>query len=301
MSGTAALGLDLGGSSIKATLLNLDSDGRHRIERTQTWPLHGDRTPEGVVSAVGRIAEHFGRVDHYGMAIPGIIDIEHGLALVMPNFPPAWREYPIGAAIADAVGRSPALINDAKAFSLAETTLGSGRGWDLVASVVLGTGVGGGIVQHGRLWMGAGTAGEFGHIIVEVDGPLCGCGSRGCVEAIAGGEAIERAAGQPSVEAVFAAAAAGDRRARGALDRATSALAAAIAGISATIAPDVFVIGGGIAAAGDTLLEPLRRKVAERIRIIPPDRIRVVAASLGRQAGSIGAALNSIDVSDARA
>jgi glucokinase len=294
VSSAVALGLDLGGSSVKACLLGSRARAAPKVLRTETWPLDGDRSPVGVIGTLQSIVEHFGVPDLLGLAIPATIDPGRGLSLVMPNFPAEWRGFAVVDAVHSAVGLRPTLINDAKAFSVAETTLGAGRGWDLVACLVLGTGVGGGIVHHGRLWTGSGTAGEFGHIIVDPEGPRCGCGSRGCVEAVAGGEAIEVAAGRPTVEDAFRAAGDGDVRAAHAIDRATSALASAMASITATLAPDVFVVGGGVAAAGDALLGPLRGKLLERVNIIPPSQVRVHLASLGREAGSIGAALNSI-------
>ncbi len=178
--------------------------------------------------------------------------------------------------------------------------------------ITLGTGVGGGVVIGGRLLFGIdGTAGEVGHQIIDPYGPRCGCGSRGCLEAHASGPAIA-AAGMKAVrqgrttrirdlvggdlnaitpEVIVQAAEAGDAVACEILEEAGFYLGIGIANLITLFSPDTVVIGGGVAQAGDWLLRPIRRVVRERCHVTPIDRVRVLPAALGRQAGAIGAAL----------
>jgi glucokinase len=169
-----------------------------------------------------------------------------------------------------------------------------------VVCLVLGTGVGGGVVIDGRLHTGAGVAGEIGHQTVLADGPACGCGNLGCAEALTSAAAFSARGGQPTPEAVYAAARAGDRRARDAVEQVVGWLGIALANAYVLLAPDVCVVGGGVAAAGADLLEPLAAEVRRRVRLVPGHQIRVVASELGPFAGAIGAALRARDAPDTR-
>ncbi|HEY8583273.1 MAG TPA: ROK family protein, partial [Capillimicrobium sp.] len=178
----------------------------------------------------------------------------------------------------------------ARAFALAEATVGAGARHRTVACITLGTGVGGGAVIDGRPITGRdGRAGEVGHLIVEPGGERCRCGGLGCLEAYAGGRSLAEAAGLPSPKDVFDAARAGDDRARALVDRAAHALAIAIANIALLLDPDVVVIGGGVGAALDDLRPGLTATLARQTTVLPS--VTIVPASLGEHAGAIGAAL----------
>ena len=141
----------------------------------------------GEVIAAGGPAE----VGGVGVGVPGLLDLERGLTRFMPNFPGQWRGVPVRDALERATGLPVALLNDARAMTLGEWRFGAGRGVETVACYTLGTGIGGGLVIEGRLYLGiGGAAGELGHISVAYDGPRCGCGGRGCIEAYASGPAI---------------------------------------------------------------------------------------------------------------
>ena len=185
-----------------------------------------------------------------------------------------------------------ALINDARAFTLAESRMGAAAGCPTVVCLTLGTGVGGGVVVDGRLRFGpSGRAGELGHQVIEVDGPRCGCGNRGCLEAFAAGAVLCRAGGRETPEAVFAAAAAGDARAAAAVREAVGRLAVGIANLLTVLWPERVVVGGGVAGAGDQLFGPLRAAVAAAAPLVDPASYAIVPAALGPGAGAIGAAL----------
>jgi glucokinase len=185
------------------------------------------------------------------------------------------------------------LINDGHAFALAEARIGAARGAEDVLCVVCGTGIGGGLVIGGRLHLGVeDRAGEVGHHTVVEDGPLCGCGNRGCLETLAGARAIASAARKPSFDEVVVSARRGDQRAREAIRRAAAYIGIAIANLTIFIAPKRIVVGGGVAEAGELLLDPLRAEVECRVgRVAPLHAIDIVPATLGADAGAVGAAL----------
>jgi glucokinase len=156
----------------------------------------------------------------------------------------------------------------------------------------IGTGIGGGVVVDGRLLLGMnGTIGELGHQAIVPDGPPCGCGSHGCLEALAAGPAIARAAGMATPEDVVDAARSGDRRAGAVLEQAGAYLGIGIANVVLTVGPERVVIGGGVAEAGELILRPARDELARRVTVMPLERISVLSAELGTGAGAIGAAL----------
>jgi len=266
------LGLDLGGTNVKWAILE---DGRELVA-SGTEQTHGDRGPQQVVerlAEIGRaaIVSH-GPVDSAGIGLPGLYDRAAGTARFMTNLPGSWAGVRVAAPVSEALGVPVDLINDARAFALAEATLGAGRGFDTVACYTLGTGIGGGVVVGGRLHEGLdGQAGELGHQTVDPSpsAPVCGCGNRGCIEAVYRAERLRRPS--PSWK------------------RIADALAIAVANTVLTLTPDRIVLGGGVAGIGEPLLGPLRRSVAARVRVAPIGEI--VGAELGPAAGAIGAAL----------
>ncbi|HKW70842.1 MAG TPA: ROK family protein, partial [Candidatus Dormibacteraeota bacterium] len=158
--------------------------------------------------------------------------------------------------------------------------------------VTLGTGVGGGLILGGQLYLGhSGSAGEFGHQTILPDGPRCNCGNLGCLEAVARADAIATACGQPSAEAAVAAARAGDLRAQEGLIDAGRYLGIGAANVIVLLGVDRVVVGGGVAAAGDLLLDPMRKELVARVHVSDIARVSVVGGELGVWAGAIGAAL----------
>ncbi len=296
MTASRHLGLDLGGTNLKVAVLERSDRGEEPVLLARdTVPTYAERGPDGVVAVMveaglAAVAAH-GPIATIGIGVPGLFDRESGVIRLFPNFPGPWTGYPFKARLEDGLGRPVVFINDARAHTLAESRMGAGRGARTMALVTLGTGIGGGLIIDGMLHLGTGTAGEIGHQTVLEDGPMCGCGNRGCTEALAQAKAITTAAGKATVEEVFAGAVAGDERCIAAVDQATRALGIAIANIVNVLAPDRVVVGGGMAAAGNIILEPLRANVMEHARMLPPERIEIVLAQLGPLAGGIGAAL----------
>jgi glucokinase len=288
------LGLDLGGTNIKVVVLEeRDGDLPVTVEQA-TLPTEAHRGPRAVVERVGEVGREVlgrrGPVAAIGVGVPGILDAR-GHAVLLPNLAGDWNGVPVQAPLTKALGQPVALVNDARAFSLAESVLGAGAGLGTVVCMVLGTGVGGGVVIDGRLLLGTGIAGEIGHQTVLFDGPRCGCGNQGCAEALTRADVFARLGGQATAAEVYAAARAGDATAQAAVDHVVQWLGVAMANAYVLLAPDAFVIGGGIAAAGDLLLGPLEEVVRRHVFLAPPERIRVLPAALGPYAGGAGAAL----------
>jgi glucokinase len=291
---TRYLGLDVGGTSGKLAVVAADGD-RPELVATATIPT-GPGDPADVLARLAAAAVELvaasGPVAAAGLGLPGLFDEATGRAVFLPNLPEAWTGREVAGPLAGRLGVPVALINDARAFTLAESRMGAAAGCPTVVCLTLGTGVGGGVVIDGRLRFGPhGRAGELGHQVIEVGGPPCGCGNRGCVEAFAAGAALCRLGGRDSPEAVFAAAAAGDARAAEAVRSVVGRLAVGIANLVTVLWPERVVVGGGVAAAGERLFGPLRAAVAASAPLVDPDAYEVVPAALGPAAGAIGAAL----------
>lgn len=266
------LGLDLGGTNVKWAIL----DGTDEVVASGSARTHGERGPAGVVRRLAEIGadaiEWSGPVDAVGIGLPGLYDRAAGTARFMTNLPGDWAGVPVAGPVAAELGLPVDLINDARALALAEGALGAGRGFRTVACYALGTGIGGGIVVDGQLHEGLeGQAGELGHQTADTspDAPVCGCGNRGCAEAVYRDARREGAAPD--------------------LGRIAEALGIAVANTVLTLTPERIVIGGGVASLGERLLGPLREVVARRVTVAPIGEI--VPAALGSAAGAVGAAL----------
>jgi glucokinase len=300
MTTTRHLGLDLGGTNIKAAVLEYSGEDTVPIVvHSESAPTDADLGPEHVkdrLIGLGRaIRGTIDGITTLGLGVPGLFDADSGKIELFPNLAGGWDGYLLGDAVSAGIGLDATMINDARAFTLAEGTIGAGRGARVMLGITLGTGIGGGVMIDGRLHTGAfGTAGEFGHQTVSPEGPICGCGNRGCLEAVARGGVISIEAGAVDVEALYAAAAAGNELAVRTVERASFFMAIAIANAVSLLGVDVVVVGGGIVSSGDRVLDPLRRAVTERVTIVPTKGIRIVAAELGPMAGAIGAALAGI-------
>ena len=241
-----------------------------------------------------------------------MLDLEKGLVLFLPNLPGTWPNVPLRQRIEESVGLPTHLLNDVRSMTLGEWTFGAGKGVDTIACFAIGTGIGGGLVINGQLHLGiGGTGGELGHQIIDMNGPPCGCGSRGCLEAFASGPAISAMGIKAVVQGlttnigelvdydlnritpkvIYEAAMQGDQIAREIFEMAGFYIGIAVSNVLAVVGPRKVVIGGGVGQAGDLLLEPILRTVRERVHIMPLDQVKIVLAELGPNAGLIGAAL----------
>jgi len=293
------LGLDLGGTNIKWAVLALDDTGWSTVANGQE-PTHADEPPDAVVRRLAMVARDAmaaqGGVASAGVAVPGLYDPDRGTTEFLVNFPGGWPGVAVVAPLRDALGLPVAIINDARAFGLAELRLGAARGVDSMIGLTLGTGVGGVVAVGGRVLQGyKGRAGELGHQTIDPDGPWCNCGNRGCVEAYGRADQIAIACGTTTVEEAVAAARAGDPRAIAGLVSTGRYLGIGLANMIVAINPDRVILGGGVAAAGDLLLGPIRDEIARRVHVTAWEHIEVLTAQLGTYAGAIGAGIHGAE------
>ena len=261
-----SLGLDLGGTNIKWVVL--EGGGVATSGEVETRAAEGPEAVIGRLVAAGREAGH---VDTVGIGVPGLFDDAAGATTFLVNVPGDWDGRPVAKPVGAALEAPARLINDARAFALAEWTLGAARGCDTAAFFVVGTGVGGGVVVGGSPHEGReGRAGELGHFTIDPDGPRCNCGNDGCVEAF-----VRDALG------------------RGDVEDAGRYLGIGIANAIVALAPDLVVVGGGVARAGERLLGRARVEVERRVKVSVP--VEIVEGELGVLAGAIGAALRGAE------
>ena len=311
------LGIDLGGTNIKAALVNALTGEISGAASIPTQSREGydavianmGKLVESIVAASGIAPEDIGGI---GIGVPGEIDMERGVTLFLTNLPGQWRNVALAEKLKALTGFEVSLINDARAMTFAEWKFGAGKGVETAAFYTLGTGIGGGLIINNKLHLGIGGAGgELGHVIVDLDGDACGCGSRGCIEAYASGPAIA-AMGMKAVvqglttslgemcghdlnkitpELVCQAALAGDAIAKDIYERAGRYIGIGVASIITALNPRRIVFGGGVAAAGELILDPIRRTVQSRVTLINIDEVHIVLATLGNNAGLVGAAM----------
>lgn len=317
MAGSEGLhiGVDLGGTNIKFAVL----DPALCVIDRLTIPTEGhegheaviDRMISGVQTLQQRSAAS-GTVASVGVAVPGVLDMVDGNVLFLPNLPGHWKNVPAGKRITEGTGLRTSLINDVRAFTVGELELGAAKGYETAICYAVGTGIGGGIVTHGKVNFGLGGAGgELGHMVVDPQGPRCGCGNRGCAESFATGPAIigeanrrisQRATtilhdmidndlNKMSVEIVEAAAAKGDPVAIEVLENAGYYLGLAVANAIAALAPEVVILGGGNCKPNGIFWRSIESTARAHTHVTEIDRIVFKPAALGYEAGVIGSAI----------
>ncbi len=311
-----SIGIDLGGTDIKAGLLS--SDGKLMYRTVVSTHVN-----EGAKAIAKRIAQTILQVHSQtqslkdiigiGVGSPGLILADSGIIHFSPNFP-GWSDIPLLDYVAAELGnlKIPLYIdNDVNVMVLGELHHGAGIGYENVVGLTLGTGVGGGIVINRKVYHGSwNTAGELGHTIVQPNGPKCGCGNRGCLEAYAGARHIVQrtrqklASGQNSClnpdvltpKQIAEAAEAGDKLAQEIFAETGKYIGVALTSIAHILNPEIAIIGGGIAGAGEKLLfQHIRNEFRKRTMGIP-SQMEIVPAKLGNDAGLIGAAMLAYNI-----
>ncbi len=293
------LGLDLGATNLKWSVVEHDDGSWATLDRGQVATLVADG-PEAIVSQLGETGREAIRrwpgIASAGIGVPGLYDPRTGTTRFLVNIPGRWAGRPVAAPVATDLGVPVAMINDARAFGLAELRLGAGRGALSMVGVTLGSGVGGVIAVDGKVHQGHdGTAGEVGHQTIDPDGPSCNCGNFGCLEAFARADRIAEACGTATAEEAVDRARNGDAMAIEGLQRVGQYLGIGLGNLITLFAPDRLVIGGGIAAAGDLLLESARAEIRKRVLTTAVDEVQILTAELGTWAGSIGAAVHGAE------
>ena len=311
------LGVDLGGTKISVGTLTADGSRQYALHSLPTLAA------EGADAVVGRIASMIetvitqtmaetgaARADFLGVGIgsPGPLDREAGLVITTPNL--GWHNFPLRDRVSNDTGLRATLDNDANCATLGEWWIGSARGGRNVVGLTIGTGIGGGLILDGRLYHGASdVAGEVGHTTLDSTGRRCKCGNYGCLEAYASGPAIADrarealAGGEDSLlttivegrlenltaQHVYEASKKGDDVAREVVRETARFIGTGVANLLNIFNPDVVVLAGGVAQAGEDLFGPLRAEVRRRAFKPAVEACRIVPGSLGSAAGVVGA------------
>jgi glucokinase len=307
------LGLDIGGTKLAAVIADREGRILHKVR----YPTETERGPRSIVSGLGGMAREVmaaasatpSDVAGIGISCGGPLDTATGIVYSPPNLP-GWDAIPLKTWVEEDLHLATYIENDANASALAEWLFGAGRGYRNVVYMTMSTGIGGGLILDGRLYRGTGdAAGEVGHMTLVPDGPLCGCGKRGCLEALCSGPAIARRArelletGTPSLmrdlagedlaaltaETVMTAARRKDAAALRIVDETARYMAIGLGNLINILSPQIIIIGTIIVKTGDLLLEPirayLRRETWERLY----DMVQIVPAGLGDTVGDLAA------------
>lgn len=304
-----AVGIDIGGTKIAGALV--DSEGRIVRElKVPTPASNPDAIADAVVTLVAQLRDGT-EVVAIGVAAAGFIDAERANIVYAPNL--SWRNEPFKAKLESKIGLPVFIENDANAAGWAEYRFGAGRGSKHMVMLTIGTGVGGAIVVDGHMLRGGfGIAAELGHVNLIPDGTLCGCGQRGCIESYGSGTALLKAAkqlassgssegarlrelesnnGELTGAQVYLAIQEGDAGALRLLSELGEHLGRTVASLTAVLDPEIVVIGGGVSAAGDLLVNPIRESYLAHLpaRGFRPE-LKIVTAQLVNDAGVVGAA-----------
>jgi glucokinase len=311
------IGCDLGGTNIKAGLVDVESGQVLMSDRVPTLSREGyevviKRMATLISTLMDKCGVDCGEIGGVGVSAPGELDLENGTTLFLTNFPGHWPNVPICEILQGYLNLPVVILNDVRAITLAEFIFGAGEDVEDMACFAVGTGIGGGLIINGKLLLGLrGTAGEVGHQTIDINGPRCNCGSNGCVETFASGPAIasmgiravsqgretliaDMAAGDLNTitpAMIARAAKAGDVVANEIWENAGRYLGTGVANVITIFGPRRIVLSGGVMAAGDLLLDPIRRTVKERVFLVPVEEVQIVLGELGNTAGVIGMAL----------
>jgi glucokinase len=307
-----AVGVDLGGTKIHTVVATPTGDVLGE-ERVPTLAVDGpaavlERLTGSIRTALERAGLTSNEIGGIGISSPGPCDPFRGIVTNAPNLP-GWIDVPIVEIVRERMGVPVLLENDANAAAFGELRYGAGRGFKHLLYVTLGTGIGGGIIIDGKIYEGAsGAAGEVGHITLVEDGPLCNCGSRGCLEALASGPAMARDAAQAiasgadttmretasgstiTTEHVLQAAQRGDEVAEKIIRRAGEYLGRGLVGLLNVFDPECLILGGGLLALGDLYIGTAIRMAKERAFAQIVADVTITTAALDTRAGALGAA-----------
>lgn len=315
------IGVDLGGTKIYTALASTDG----RVLAETKIPTGAEKGPRHVldrmVESIGQVLEAAaappGRVRAVALGAPGPLDTARGVIHFAPNL--GWRNVPVRQLLEKRLSIPVLLDNDANLAALGEHVFGAGRGEEHMVYITVSTGVGGGLILGGRLYRGSSDgAGEIGHMTVSPDGPLCSCGNRGCLEALASGTALAReardrvargggrdilaaAGGDPeniNAAVVASAAAGGDPESAEVIAGAARYLGIGIANILNLLNPSLVILGGGVMEIGAPVWEGVRLEVRARALEVARSRARLVPAELGGRAGVLGAIALALQFAD---
>ena len=307
------IGIDVGGTNVKIALV--DSNGK--IIYSNSIPTHAEmgyeytinNMKEAITELLKETKSDPKSIESIGFGFPGQIDYKKGVVRLAPNIP-GWVDVPIADIMEKEFGIPTRVDNDVRCAALGELNYGAGKGCENLICITVGTGIGSGLVINGKLVRGASNAaGEIGHIKLDMHGgPLCGCGDRGCLEAFASGPSIVamaeeyikggkstkyRELANPDITPYIVSEAAkqGDPVAKRIFAITGEYIGIGLASVVNLLNPEKIIIGGGVAAAGDLLLNPIKESLLKRAMPISATAVEIVPAQLGNSAGVIGASL----------
>ncbi len=309
------IGIDVGGTNVKIALV----DDKGKIIYSNSVPTYAQMGYEYTVNNIKQAIKDLMKetntkptdIQGIGFDFPGQVDYKTGVVKLAPNIP-GWVNVPIAKMIEDEFHIPTRIDNDVRCAALGELKFGAGKGCENFVCITVGTGIGSGLVINGKLVRGAANAaGEIGHIKLQMqDGPICGCGDTGCLEAFASGPSIVAMAqeylkggkstkfremagadGEITPYIVAKAAEAGDPVAKRIFEITGYYIGMGLVSVINLLNPEKVIIGGGVAEAGDLLLEPIRKTIKERAMVIAGNSVEIVPAELGNSAGVIGASM----------
>jgi glucokinase len=286
------VGIDLGGTKI----LTAVSDDSGRLISSVRIETEAKKGPKKVIEnivksvqlALAKPGIKMSQVKKIGIGTPGPV-INQSTIVHAPNIP-GFKNFNIKKALERKFKKPVIVENDANAAAYAEYMFGAGKGSKNMVYITISTGIGGGIILDGKLYQGSfGTAGEIGHMVVQPGGNKCGCGNRGCLEAMAAGPYIAKAAGKKNAIEVKIAALKGNKIAQKAIGSAANYIGMAIADLNNLLDPDIFVIGGGVSNMGSLLFKPMIKAAKANSMTEPRKHLKIVAAKLNNNVGVMGA------------
>jgi len=312
------IGVDLGGSKVAVGVVNERGEILLKIREETPVEEGPSRITNRIVDIIFRLLRQLAiakeNIKGVGVGAPGQIDPRSGTVLFAPNL--RWERVPLSKNLHDLLGLPVLVDNDVRLMAIAEHRFGAGQGGRDIICIFVGTGIGSGIIINGRLLRGAGNyAGEIGHMTIEAQGPLCGCGNYGCYEALAAGPAIARRAvtrlakGEDSLiremvggdfshilpSLIFRAAEKGDRLAREILEESAEYLGIGVANLINIFNPELVILGGGVLEVIPDMLEKIEATVKRRALPAASQGAKIVPARLGNDAGIIGGALLALE------
>lgn len=295
------LALDIGGTHMRAAVFPENQTEPAHQKRIRTY-ANGETSLDRLLNLIADVAPKQHEIHAVGVGIPGLVDPQTGEVLTAPNLAD-WVGVPVARRIEEAIGAPTFLGNDANLAALGEWQFGAGRGHNNLVYLTISTGIGGGVLCDGRLLKGKhGLAGELGHVTILPEGPICSCGQRGHLEALASGPAImdyvagqlsqgrkSLLSGKPDPEQISLAAGEGDALAQEAFERAGHYLGLMIANLLMIFNPSIVILGGGVSQTGERLLDPVRRTLPDAVLSKEYlEDLTLTQAALGDDAGLYG-------------
>ncbi|MGV3488822.1 MAG: ROK family protein [Tuberibacillus sp.] len=296
---TMAVGVDIGGTKTAIALVDQNGEIIKKVIIPTDTSISSEMMIEKMVNQTAELLTEAGvagdELSGIGIGAPGTIDIIKGEVLFAPNLP-KWQNAPVVPLFKEKFHTKVILGNDANAAALAEKWIGAAKTSEHFIYITISTGIGGGFFSDGKLFTGSrGNSAEIGHMVIEYDGPLCGCGQKGCFEAVASGTAIAKQgsalAGKPlSTKEVFDLYHNGDEKIVPYVEAVFKKIGTGVTNLINILEPEMVVLGGGVTNVGEPLFKAVREYVSKNAISVNGKQVRIVPSELSQDTGVIGAA-----------